>query len=99
MLLGANGEIFLSDFGFAMVVQNLDSRNTRDTSGTAVYMAPEQLQGQPCPASDQYALGVVVYEWLSGTRPFHGTFQEVALQQHLANLESLAPRASAALQP
>lgn len=92
MLLGANGEIFLSDFGFAMVVQNLDSRNTKDMSGTAVYMAPEQLKGKPCAASDQYALGVVVYEWLSGTRPFHGSFQEVANQQMLMPIQPLSEK-------
>ena len=45
-------------------------------------MAPEQLQGKPRPASDQYALGIVVYEWLSGDRPFHGSFTEM-YSQHL----------------
>jgi predicted ATPase len=45
-------------------------------------MAPEQLQGKPRLASDQYALGVVAYEWLCGDRPFHGTFAEL-YSQHL----------------
>src|SRR5205807_3292598 len=44
------------------------------------YLAPEQVQGTPRAASDQYALGVVVYEWLSGQRPFRGTPIEVAMQ-------------------
>ena len=43
-------------------------------------MAPEQIGGKPRPASDQYTLGVVVYEWLSGDRPFHGNFTEIAVQ-------------------
>jgi serine/threonine protein kinase len=43
-------------------------------------MAPEQIQSHPLPASDQYALGVVVYEWLCGTRPFHGSFAEIAVK-------------------
>ncbi len=47
-------------------------------------MAPEQLQARACPASDQYALGVVVYEWLCGDRPFHGSFPEIALKHTLA---------------
>jgi hypothetical protein len=51
--------------------------------GTVAYMAPEQLQGKPRPASDQYALGIVVYEWLSGERPFNGSFVEIASQQML----------------
>ncbi|HTI14940.1 MAG TPA: helicase C-terminal domain-containing protein [Dictyobacter sp.] len=37
------------------------------------YMAPEQLQGHPTPASDQYALAAIVYEWLCGQRPFATT--------------------------
>ncbi len=41
---------------------------------------PEQIQGHARPASDQYALGVVVYEWLCGNSPFQGTFTEIALQ-------------------
>ena len=49
------------------------------------YMAPEQIQGKPRPASDQYALGIVVYEWLTGDRPFHGSFTEL-VGQHLSAL-------------
>jgi hypothetical protein len=44
-------------------------------------MAPEQIEGHPRPASDQYALGVVVYEWLCGERPFEGSVSEVMVQQ------------------
>src|SRR5262249_41278455 len=46
------------------------------------YSAPEQIQGKSRPASDQYSLGIVVYEWLSGERPFHGSFTEL-VGQHL----------------
>src|SRR6266571_2149663 len=46
-------------------------------------MAPEQTRGKPRPASDQYALGIVAYEWLCGTRPFNGSYQEIAVQQVL----------------
>ena len=49
---------------------------------TLAYMAPEQLQGKPVPASDQYALGIVVYEWVCGDRPFCGTSTEL-YSQHL----------------
>src|SRR5579864_8770342 len=52
----------------------------QDMAGTIAYMAPEQIHGKPRPASDQYALGIVVYEWLSGNRPFHGSFTEIAVQ-------------------
>jgi WD40 repeat protein len=83
MLLGRHQELLLSDFGIALLVQSSRLQSTQTVVGTAAYMAPEQLQGKPHIASDQYALGVVVYEWLSGDRPFHGTFLEI-YSQHLS---------------
>jgi serine/threonine protein kinase len=52
-------------------------------AGTVGYMAPEQIRGNPCAASDQYALGVMVYEWLCGEPPFHGPL-DALLSQHLS---------------
>ena len=80
MLLGPQQEVLLSDFGIALTAHSSFSQNTQNVAGTIVYMAPEQIQGHARPASDQYALGVVVYEWLCGNRPFQGTFTEIALQ-------------------
>ncbi len=85
MLLGRKNEVLLSDFGIAIMIQSLRSQHPQDTAGTIAYMAPEQLRGKPGPASDQYALGIAVYEWLCGDRPFHGTFGE------LQSLHLLAP--------
>ncbi len=82
LLLDPRNELLLSDFGIAFVTQTSRQQTTQEIVGTAAYMAPEQLQGRPQPASDQYALGIVIYEWLTGDRPFHGTFTEVA-SQHL----------------
>ncbi len=85
MLLGRNNEALLSDFGIALVTQS--SRyptSTQDVAGTISYMAPEQIQAHPRPASDQYSLGIVVYEWLSGNRPFQGSFTEIAVKHTLA---------------
>jgi serine/threonine protein kinase len=82
MLLTANDEVVLSDFGIAVVQHSLDSLSTQSQAGTPVYMAPEQIQRKPCPASDQYAVGVLVYEWLCGQPPFRGSLFEV-LTQHL----------------
>jgi hypothetical protein len=45
-------------------------------------MAPEQFKGVPCPATDQYALGVMVYEWLCGMRPFQSPIPDVLIYQH-----------------
>ncbi|HEY6540257.1 MAG TPA: serine/threonine-protein kinase, partial [Ktedonobacteraceae bacterium] len=80
LLLGRRDDILLSDFGLALVAQSTRQQSLQELSGTAYYMAPEQLRGKPRPASDQYALGVVVYEWLTGMRPFTGSFSEVASQ-------------------
>src|SRR5258706_4178102 len=83
MLLGRNNEVLLSDFGIAVLAQSFNSRKTQNNAGTIAYMAPEQIQAHPSAASDQYALGVVVYEWLSGERPFSGTWTEVAAKHLL----------------
>ncbi|OLB30120.1 MAG: hypothetical protein AUH05_21030 [Ktedonobacter sp. 13_2_20CM_53_11] len=84
MLLGRNYEVLLSDFGTALVVQSTGYQSTlQEVVGTVAYMAPEQFQGKARPASDQYALAVVVYEWLCGDLPFHGTGTEVAMQHSL----------------
>ncbi|HJT58697.1 MAG TPA: protein kinase [Ktedonobacteraceae bacterium] len=84
MLVGSAGEILMSDFGLALPASHSLDQSTQAIGpalvGTTPYMAPEQLQGRPQPASDQYALGVVVYEWLSGKRPFYGTAIEIAMQ-------------------
>ncbi len=84
MLLGRNNEVLLSDFGIAVVAQSSRYHQVgQEIGGTIAYMAPEQLQGRAVPASDQYALGVVTYEWLSGDRPFLGSFPEIASQHML----------------
>jgi peptide/nickel transport system substrate-binding protein len=57
------------------------SLSTQEAIGTLAYMAPEQIEGHPRPASDQYALGVVVYEWLCGSRPFEGSPTKTMVQQ------------------
>ena len=82
MLIGYKNEVLLSDFGLAVIVQSSRDR-LQTVAGTVSYMAPEQLQGKPSPASDQYALAAVVYEWLSGERLFSGSFIEVATQHVL----------------
>jgi serine/threonine protein kinase len=81
MLVGRYNEILLSDFGVALMLETLQFRTAQNVAGTLPYMAPEQIEGQPRPASDQYALGIVVYEWLAGERPFDGSLQEVVTKQ------------------
>jgi serine/threonine protein kinase len=82
MLLGRRNDLLLTDFGIAVAAQSSSMQKTMGVAGTAAYMSPEQLQGKPRPSSDLYSLAVVVYEWLTGERPFQGGFTEVA-SQHL----------------
>src|SRR2546421_282395 len=86
MLLGPNYEIWLSDFGIAIVSQSIgyQLQKNQEFEGTILYAAPEQIRGRPRIASDQYALGVVVYEWLTGSCPFYGSIEEIARQHTLS---------------
>ncbi len=89
MLIGQNEQLLLTDFGLVIMAQTSRSQSSDNLAGTVAYMAPEQLRGRPRFASDQYALGVVVYEWLCGKRPFIGSFGEIASQQMLERPPSL----------
>ena len=67
---------FITEFSLSTPEVTLD-----DEAFAIPYMAPEHLQGLPVAASDQYALAVMVYEWLCGRRPFETTERELLLEQ------------------
>jgi serine/threonine protein kinase len=94
MLLGQGNEVLLSDFGIATIAHNTSSFIMQAIAGTIPYMAPEQIQQHPRPASDQYSLGIVVYEWLSGERPFQGSSTEIAVKHSTALPPSLQEKSS-----
>ena len=104
MLLGRRNEVLLSDFGIAIMAQSSRSESTQgmqDLAGTIAYMAPEQIQSQAIAASDQYSLAVVGYEWLTGARPFQGSFAEIAVKHTLTSpplLREKIPTLSLAVQ-
>ncbi len=85
LLLDDNGEVKVADFGIASAV-GLDSFTQAGTVlGTAGYLAPEQARGERAgPESDRYALAVVAYELLTGTRPYasDSTTAEAAAHVH-----------------
>jgi serine/threonine protein kinase len=89
LLLGRHNEVLLSDFGIALVAHSSRSQNPSNIAGTVPYMSPEQIQGRPRPASDQYSLGIVIYEWLCGERPFAGSFSELCTQHLFATPPAL----------
>ena len=84
MLIGRRNEVLLSDFGIAILRQSTTGQHLSEMSGTMAYMAPEQIRGRPCLASDQYSLGIVVYEWLCGMHPFQGFSTIEVAMKHLS---------------
>jgi len=88
LLMAADGTLKITDFGIAEAAGMPNMRPNQAGGavlfGTAAYVAPEQVRGEPAtPASDRYSLGCVLYELLAGTPPFTaGTVDEV-LRQHL----------------
>ena len=79
VLVGAPGRwrAVVTDFGLALRSLTADEGASHSTGqtflGTPAYMSPEQLEGRPAtPASDIYALGLVMYEIVTGARPFQG---------------------------
>lgn len=76
--------LLLSDFGIAVAAHTTSSLSTQNAFGTVTYMASEQLRKKPRPASDQYALAVLAYEWIAGKPPFQGSATEI-VAAHLSD--------------
>jgi Tol biopolymer transport system component/predicted Ser/Thr protein kinase len=108
VMVQRGGGVFLTDFGIARMSEASPGRPP-DDAGTPAYMAPEQLAGcDPTPAVDAYALGVLLFEMLTGGRhPYlgdqasdaaGGTTQKIAWEKHRLPpppLELVAPDAPA----
>ncbi|TMC15968.1 MAG: hypothetical protein E6J34_20680, partial [Chloroflexi bacterium] len=83
LLFTQDGRVQIADFGIAVVSHSSRSRTMQEIVGTWVYMAPEQFRGQAEPASDQYAMAIMVYQWLTGNVPFNGNGNMYLIpQQH-----------------
>nr|HET6905284.1 serine/threonine-protein kinase [Ktedonobacteraceae bacterium] len=82
MFVGNQGRILIGDFGIAKVLQGNFSQS-KNTLGTTAYMSPEHIHGHPEPASDQYALAIAAYEWLTGRLPFTGNSKFAIMHKHL----------------
>src|SRR6266487_1814014 len=87
VLIGIDGSIKLTDFGIVSLYKNANAERLTTsgmTLGTVQYFAPEQAQGEiVSPAADVYALGIVMYEMLTGHPPFDGNSPVVVAMQHI----------------
>ncbi|HEY9075927.1 MAG TPA: serine/threonine-protein kinase [Anaerolineaceae bacterium] len=85
ILVTETNQPVLSDFGIAKIMDDGVRSTMTGTGvglGTAAYMAPEQWRGKPEPASDQYSLGVVLYELVTGNLPFSSDTPGEMMYQH-----------------
>ncbi len=82
VLLDEDGEVWVSDFGIVTVIRNTGAQGSQELIGTIIYMAPERFEGKAYPASDQYSLAVIVYEWMTGQYLFTGSSHHV-IWQHI----------------
>jgi eukaryotic-like serine/threonine-protein kinase len=97
VLLTPDRHVLLADFGLAKVLDSDDGLSyPRAMVGTAKYLAPEQVEGRPVDGrADLYALGVVLYECLTGRVPFRGATDadtaKARLEREAAPVRSLRP--------
>ena len=101
LLVQASGRIKLADFGVARIQDSGDATRTQGSIvGTLKYMSPEQLEGRPIDArADLFAAGVVLYQLLTGTRPFDGDTDFAVIQKIVNHTPAAATFFNAKLPP
>jgi len=85
VLIDSKGQVKLMDFGIARMAESGEPMTAAGlVIGTPFYMSPEQVQGKQLDArSDVYSTGILIYELLSGSRPFQSTSLTAVLAAHI----------------
>ena len=101
LLVIAGGHIKLADFGVARIQDSGDTTRTQGTIiGTLKYMSPEQLEGKPIDArTDLFAAGVVLYQLVTGQRPFDGETDFAVIQKIVSHKPAAPTSFNAKLPP
>ncbi|MGH2736165.1 MAG: protein kinase domain-containing protein, partial [Actinomycetota bacterium] len=85
ILMSADDRVKVTDFGIARAAGDSTLTAAGSVLGTAHYLSPEQASGDPVgPASDQYSVGVVLYEMLTGAVPYSGDSPVVIAMRHVS---------------
>lgn len=100
ILLDENGAAFVADFGVAKVLDANTQLTGSGVLGTPVYMSPEHFSGKELDGrSDQYSLGVILYEAVTGELPFKGNTIHQLIYQHLETIPRSVHEVNFALPP
>src|SRR5215469_11510019 len=92
LMLTADDTVKVTDFGTAKILQFGTVQQTQQVMGTPSYMSPEQVKGRPVDGrSDIFSLGVLLYEVLTGEKPFPGQTITTVIYK-IVNEEPIAPR-------
>jgi len=90
IMIEGNGNVLIADFGISKNLEDIDITLPGTVLGSPKYMSPEQVLGKEADSrSDQYALGIIFFEMLSGKFPFEGTTPSALFYSHVNEVPEL----------